>query len=125
MGKPEPVGMFRRLFNATCYSLKGYAAAWKHERAFREETVALIVVIPLALWIGNSVLQKAALISSWLLVMLAELLNSAVEAVVDRIGSEHHELSGRAKDLGSAAVFTALCIAAIIWIAAIASRWFI
>lgn len=125
MGKPEPVGMFRRLFNATRYSLKGYAAAWKHERAFKEETITLIIVIPLALWIGNSVLQKAALISSWLLVMLAELLNSAVEAVVDRIGSERHELSGRAKDLGSAAVFTALCIAAIIWIAVIASRWFI
>lgn len=123
MGKPKPVGMFRRLFNATRYSIKGYAAAWKNERAFREETVALIVVVPLALWLGNGALQKAALICSWLLVMLTELLNSAVEAVVDRIGSERHELSGRAKDLGSAAVLTALCIAAITWIAVIVPRF--
>lgn len=115
MGKPKQVGMFHRLFNATRYSLKGYAAAWKNERAFREETVALIIIIPVALWLGNGPLQKTALIASWLLVMLTELLNSAVEAVVDRIGSEHHELSGRAKDLGSAAVLTALFIAALVW----------
>ncbi len=122
MGKPKPVGMFRRLFNAARYSVKGYVAAWKNERAFREETVALIVIIPLALWLGNGALQKALLIASWLLVMTAELLNSAVEAVVDRIGSEYHELSGRAKDLGSAAVLTALFIAALIWGAVIVLR---
>ena len=119
MAKPQPRSSLHRLIHAARYSAKGFAAAWVNERAFREETVALLVLIPLALWLGDGAWKKAALIGSWLLVMLTELLNSAIEAAIDRIGSERHELSGRAKDMGSAAVSVALVVAALTWGAAL------
>ncbi len=104
-----------RLWRATGYSLAGLRAAFRHEQAFRQETYLLLIVVPLGLWLGEGPVEKVLLIGSWLIVMLAELLNSAVEAVVDRIGSEQHELSGRAKDIASAAVMVALVLAGLTW----------
>lgn len=105
-----------RLRRATGFSLRGLQAAFQHEQAFRLEVYVLLLVVPLGLWLGEGSLEKVLLISSWLLVMIAELMNSAVEAVVDRIGSEPHELSGRAKDIASAAVMLALALAGLTWV---------
>ena len=106
----------KRLSNAMKFSWQGVKAAYKHEEAFRQEVLLLIVAVPLALWLGESGLEKGLMISSVLLVLIVEILNSAIEAVVDRFGGEMHELSGRAKDMGSAAVTLALLNAAIIWL---------
>ena len=105
-----------RLWRATGYSLGGLRAAFRHEQAFRQEVYLLLIVVPLGLWWGDGAVEKVLLIGSWLIVMLVELLNSAVEAVVDRIGSEPHELSGRAKDIASAAVMVALALAGLTWV---------
>lgn len=105
----------QRLINATGYSKEGLAAAWKHEAAFREEVMVAAVMVPLGLWLGRNGIEKALLVGSVLLVLIVELLNSAVEAVVDRVSDEHHELSKRAKDIGSAAVLLALILAAATW----------
>jgi diacylglycerol kinase (ATP) len=104
-----------RLIHATGYSWAGLRAAFRHEEAFRQEILLSLVLIPLALWLGETGLEKALLFSVWVLVLLMELLNSAIEAVVDRIGDEHHELAGRAKDIGSAVVLVALINAAVVW----------
>jgi diacylglycerol kinase (ATP) len=104
-----------RLWNAMGYSRDGFKAAWQHEAAFREEVLLALVAIPLGLWLGKSGLEKAALVASILMVLLVELINSAVEAVVDRVSPERHDLSKRAKDLGSAAVLIALATAAAVW----------
>lgn len=106
----------KRLSNAMKFSWQGVKAAYKHEEAFRQEVLLLMVAAPLALWLGESGLEKGLMISSVLLVLIVEILNSAIEAVVDRFGGEMHELSGRAKDMGSAAVTLALLNAAIIWL---------
>lgn len=106
----------KRLSNAMKFSWQGVKAAYQHEEAFRQEVLLLLVAIPLALWLGDSGLEKGLMISSVLLVLIVEILNSAIEAVVDRFGGEMHELSGRAKDMGSAAVTLALLNAAIIWL---------
>ena len=106
---------FQRLLNATRYSMKGFAAAYRHEAAFREEVMLAIVLIPAALLLGVSAVETVLLIGSVLLLMLVEILNSGLEAVVDRIGPEIHPLSGRAKDLGSAAVFIAIVILCLTW----------
>jgi len=100
---------------AMVYSMKGLAAALRHESAFRQEAILFVVLLPVALWLGQGVLQYTLLIGSLLLVLIVELLNSAIEAVVDRIGDERHELAGRAKDMGSAAVFIALANVVLIW----------
>ncbi len=113
--KPGHTG-FARLWRAAGHSWRGLRAAFRHEAAFRQEVGLLLVVVPLALWLGESGVERTLLIGSWLLVMVAELLNSAIEAVVDRIGPERHELSGRAKDIASAAVFVALANAALVWL---------
>lgn len=109
----------RRLVNATRYSMQGFKAAYRHEAAFREETLVSCLLIPLAILLPISWFETAVLISSILLVLLAEIFNSALEAVVDRIGPELHPLSGRAKDMGSAAVFLALIIAVVLWLSVI------
>lgn len=114
MAKPGNTGL-TRIIKAGGYSLQGLTAAFKHEAAFRQELLLAIVLFPVALWFGETGLEKAILIASLLLVLIVELLNSAIEAVVDRIGSEHHELSGRAKDIGSAAVFIALANVIVTW----------
>jgi diacylglycerol kinase (ATP) len=105
----------KRLWYATGYSLKGLAAAFKNEQAFRQETYLLIIVVPLAFYLTDNNLERAVMIACWLLVMMAELVNSAIEAIVDRFGGEHHELSGRAKDIGSAVVFVTLLMFFIVW----------
>jgi diacylglycerol kinase (ATP) len=106
----------KRILNACKFSYYGYKATWEHEEAFRQEVLLFIVTTPLALWLGETVIEKLLLIGSMILVLLVELLNSAIEAVVDRVGLERHELSGRAKDIGSAAVNLSLIWAAITWI---------
>jgi diacylglycerol kinase (ATP) len=106
----------RRLIKATGYSLQGLAASFRHETAFKQEVAATVVLVPLALWLGNTGLERALLITVWMLVPLFELVNSAVEAIVDRIGPELHELSGRAKDISSATVMVALINAAVVWL---------
>jgi diacylglycerol kinase (ATP) len=113
--KPNGTGI-RRVIRAMHCSLLGFKAAFTHEAAFRQELLLCIIMMPCGLWLGDNGVERALLLSSLLLVLLVELLNSAVEAVVDRIGPEHHELAGRAKDLGSAAVFLALTTVAIVWL---------
>lgn len=105
----------KRLVNACFFSVAGFKATWTHEEAFRQEVMLFLVGTPLALWLGHTPIEKVLLIGSLVLVLLVELLNSAVEAVVDRVGFEHHELSGRAKDIGSAAVMLSLVWAAATW----------
>ena len=107
---------WQRLFQATRYSFLGLAAAWKNEAAFRLEVILAVFMIPLACLIGRDFLQKILLILPVAIVIIAELVNSAIEAIVDRIGTDYHELSGRAKDIGSAAVFISLLLTALIWL---------
>jgi len=106
----------KRLVDAFFYSMAGFKAAWKNEEAFRQEILAGIIIVPAGFLLGATYTQKAILILSFLIIPLVELLNTAVEATVDKVGMEKHELSGRAKDLGSASVFLSICIAAIVWI---------
>lgn len=115
MAKPAVKGL-RRLLNASSYSYSGIKAAWLNEEAFRLEALLCLVCTPLALWLGESGIERALLIGSLLLIVIVELINSGLEAVVDRIGLERHELSKRAKDIGSAAVFITLLNAAIVWL---------
>lgn len=105
----------RRIVNATFYSLAGLRAAWRSESAFRQESLLCVVLIPAAFWLGTTAVERSLLIGSCVLVLIVELLNSGIEAVVDRIGSERHDLSGRAKDLGSAAVFLSLALVLVVW----------
>lgn len=114
MAKPNQGG-FVRIWHATKYSYQGLRAQWKHESAFRQETMLFIVAVPLALWLGNTAIERVLMIFSVGFVLVVETLNSSVEAIVDRISHEHHELSGRAKDLGSAAVMLSLGLAGITW----------
>lgn len=114
MSKPGKKGI-ARVIAAAGYSWQGLTAAFKHEAAFRQELCLLLVLAPVALWLGEDGTDYALLIGVLLLVLVVELINSAIEAVVDRIGPEHHELAGRAKDIGSAAVSVALVNAALAW----------
>ncbi len=118
----QKVTGIKRILNACVYSYYGYKATWENEAAFRQEVALLLVTTPLALWLGQTVIEKLLLVGSLVLVLLVELLNSAIEAAVDRVGLEHHELSGRAKDIGSAAVNLALIWAAITWISILLLR---
>ena len=111
-----------RMWHAFGYSLAGLRAGWR-ETAFRQEALAAIVMIPLAFWVGRSWTEVSVLCGTVLLVMIVELLNTGVESAIDRIGPEWHELSKRAKDMGSAAVLLSLMLCAGTWMAAIASRW--
>jgi len=104
-----------RIIKAAGYSWQGVKDAYKYEDAFRQETWLAVVFIPLAIYLAENATQLAFMISSVLLVMLVEILNSAIEAVVDRFGGELHELSGRAKDMASAAVTFSLIIMVLIW----------
>ena len=105
----------RRLVDAAGYSAAGLAVAWRGEEAFRQEVLLAVVLVPVALWLGQSPLERLLLVASWLVVMIVEILNTAVEATVDRISDEQHRLSGQAKDLGSAAVLLSLLLAALVW----------
>ena len=114
MAKPGNTGI-KRILNAFVFSWQGFKAAFKYEEAFRQETFVLLIAVPLALWLDSTGLEKALLIGSVLILMIVELLNSAVEAVVDRAGSEWNELAWRAKDMGSAAVLLAMINAILMW----------
>ena len=105
----------RRIARALLYSFKGLASAARGEPAFRQELALCAILIPVAVWLGEDAIERALMIGSLLIVLIVELLNTAIETVVDRIGSERDELSGRAKDLGSAAVFVSLVLAAVVW----------
>lgn len=105
----------RRLINALGYTMDGLKTAYKNEDAFRQEVLLAIVLIPLAFFLETAAISRALMIGSVMLVLIVELLNSAVEATVDRISLDHHQLAKRAKDIGSAAVFMSLVNLAIVW----------
>lgn len=111
-----------RIIKAAGYSWKGLRAAWQHEAAFRQELVAAVITVIIACWLDVSVLARVMMIGSVALVIIVEVLNSAIEAVVDRLGNEFHELSGRAKDMGSAAVLLAILLAVFVWLSILLSR---
>ena len=113
--KPGKSGI-ARIIDAAGYSWLGLKAAYKYEAAFRQEALLLLILVPMAFWLGNSGVEYALLIGSLLMVLLAEIINSAIEAVVDRVGAEQHDLSGRAKDMGSAAVFIAMMNVLATWL---------
>lgn len=106
----------KRIILAGGYSIKGIKSAFKNEAAFRQECLLAAILIPLACYLDVSQIERILLIAPLFLVIIIEIINSAIEAVVDRISSEHHELAGRAKDMGSAAVFICLILTAYIWI---------
>ena len=114
MAKTGATGI-TRIINAAGYSWLGFKAAYKNEAAFRQELGLALILAPIALYFGQSYADKAILIASLIFILLVEILNSAIEAVVDRHGDEVHELSGRAKDMGSAAVLLAFVIAGLVW----------
>jgi diacylglycerol kinase (ATP) len=114
MADQGPQGL-DRIIKAFGYSLKGFRAAFKNEAAFRQELALAIIMVPAGFWLGQTPIEKALLVGVVLMVLVVELLNTAVEAVVDRVGTEHHELAGRAKDIGSAAVFLSLAVVLIVW----------
>ena len=122
MAKPGNSGI-PRVIRATKFSVQGFAQAWTHEAAFRQELVLAAILTPVAIWLGQTILEQALLIAVLLLVLIVELFNSAIEAAIDRHGDEHHELSGRAKDMGSAAVFVSLAIVILVWGAAAWQRF--
>ena len=123
---PPPSIGFARVVSAWRYSLSGLAGAWRTEGAFRQEVIGAAILIPIACFIPVPVLHRALLIASVLMVIVVELLNSAMEAAIDRISLDRHPLSGQAKDLGSAAVAVALLMSALCWIVIagpVALRW--
>ncbi|MEJ2042817.1 MAG: diacylglycerol kinase [Reinekea sp.] len=119
--KPQVKGL-RRLIRATRYSWQGLLATAKHEEAFRQELLFLSVALLATPWLAQSWFHAIALIGSVILILIVELLNSAIEALVDRVGLEFNELSGRAKDMGSAAVFLSITLASMIWIVSLVQR---
>jgi diacylglycerol kinase (ATP) len=116
-------GGLERIAQATAYSLAGLGAAWRHESAFRQECAVAVVLLPAAVWLGQSWLESALLAGSVMLVLIVELLNSAIEAAVDRVSSDLHPLSKRAKDIGSAAVMLALATCALLWVSTLWRLW--
>ena len=110
----KPVGL-TRLFRAFVNTWGGFVGAWREEAAFRQECLLAVIVIPGGIWLGNSGIARALLVAPMLLILIVELLNSAIEAAIDRIGAERHPLSGLAKDLGSAAVFVSFTLLVATW----------
>jgi len=114
-----PVGVW----NALRWSLKGIAIAWQTESSFRLEVWMFVPLAPLAFWLGQNGIERIILVGSMLLVLSAELLNSSIEAVIERYGAEHHEMAGRAKDMGSAAVFVLMMNVLLCWGLLLIPRW--
>jgi diacylglycerol kinase (ATP) len=114
MGKPGHTGI-RRIILATRFSAQGLAYAWKNESAFRQEVSLTVLLLPVAFWLGRTANEVLMLVLPLALVLIVELLNSAVEATVDRISDKKHELAGSAKDMGSAAVFISLLVVGAVW----------
>lgn len=123
MAKPGRTGI-SRIIHAAGYSYQGLKACYRHEAAFRQELLLCALLAPLSFLATPYLVESALLISTLIIVLITELLNSAVEAVVDRIGHEYHDLSGRAKDIGSAAVFLSLLLVAVVWSLVIFKNWF-
>lgn len=121
--KPGKTGL-ARLLDATLYSARGLRACWKNEAAFRQELALVLVLLPLSAVVARSLVQWLLLVAPLFLLLVVELLNSAIENVVDRFGGEIHELSGRAKDMGSAAVFISLVMVATSWFTIIVENFF-
>jgi diacylglycerol kinase (ATP) len=122
MAKPGNSGL-GRILRAARFSSQGLASAWRNEAAFRQELLLVIVLLPAAVWLGQTALERAVLIGCLFLVITVELINSAIEAAIDRHGDEIHELSGRAKDMGSAAVLISLLLVAVVWALIAAERF--
>jgi diacylglycerol kinase (ATP) len=114
---------WRRIARAFGYSMQGFKACYAGEEAFRQEVWASVPLMPLGLWLGETPLERAVLVGSLLIVLIVELLNSAIEANVDRIGPERHELSARAKDIASAAVFSSIVLAVVVWALLLVPKW--
>ncbi len=115
MNKPENNVGFKRLINATKFSAQGFKSTFRTEEAFRQECYVAIFALPLSFFIADNIIEWVLLVISFLLLMLTEIINSAIESTVDRFGSDYHELSGKAKDAGSAAVAIAILIVSITW----------
>jgi diacylglycerol kinase (ATP) len=115
---------WRRVIKAFGYSMKGLKACYELEEAFRQEIAVLIPMVPLGLWLGETPVERAMLVGSLLLVPVVELLNSAIEANVDRVGLERNDLSERAKDIASAAVFMSIAFAVVVWVLILFPKWF-
>ena len=121
-GKPGNTGI-TRVIKATGYSIQGLKAAWKHEAAIRQELILLLIALPVIVLVDVSLLSKLVMFGGLVLVLVVELINSAIEAIVDRVGTEHHELSGRAKDIGSAAVMVTLLLNGVNWFVILSDRY--
>lgn len=106
---------FARMYAAFFNSMAGFKATWQHEEAFRQECLLFFAGVPLGLWLGEDAIERSLLVGSLFIVLIVELLNTAVEVTVDRISFDRHELSARAKDIGSAAVLTSLTLAGLVW----------
>ena len=119
----QNAGGWRRVVGAFRFSMQGFKACYELEEAFRQEVWVLIPLLPLGLWLGETPMERAVLAGSLLIVPIVELLNSAIEANVDRVGLERHELSGRAKDIASAAVFLSIVFAAMVWGIILIPKW--
>lgn len=119
----EPRGL-RQMYRALMWSFAGLRAAWRHEASFRLEVYIGVVVVPLGLWLGEGGVEKLLLAGTPLLVLTAELLNSAIEAIVDRICTEYAEFAERAKDMGSAAVFLMMILVVLTWVLVLGPRLF-
>ena len=118
----EKLQGLRRLLRAFGASAKGFAGAFREEEAFRQELMFSVIALPSALWLGHNVVERALLVAPVLLILIVELLNSAIEATVDRIGLEHNALAGLAKDIGSAAVMASFILLGIIWLLVLTDR---
>ena len=114
---------WRRVVRAFGYSMQGFKVCFELEEAFRQEVFLLIPLIPLGIWLGETPVERAMLVGSLLIVPIVELLNSAIEANVDRVGLERHELSGRAKDIASAAVFSSIAFCLVVWALILLPKW--
>jgi len=114
----------RRVGPALVYAIKGLQATYRHESAFRQELIASVLIIPLGIWLGQSGYERALLVGSWLLVPLVEVLNSAIESVIDLASPDRHELAGRGKDQAAAAVLLCLVLTATVWALVLWPRWF-
>jgi diacylglycerol kinase (ATP) len=114
MAKPGETGI-KRIISAAGYSIKGLSSCWRSEAAFRQEVMGCVILVPLAFYLGDNGLEVALMILTCMLVLIVELLNSSVEATIDRIGPEYHALSGQAKDIGSAAVMVSIGTLLVTW----------
>jgi len=123
-GKPQtPTNEWRRLIFATKNSIQGYRQVFQDEVAFRAQIVVFVFIVPVATWLARGFVEWVLLVGVWMLVLAGELLNSAIEAAIDRIGPEHHPLSAKAKDAGSACTLTLMILAGMVWLGVALERF--